>query len=243
MKKILYMSDVNSSEPIFHSQVLPHIEELKKSYNVLLMGIDRGDGFSYNYSYNSRSGDYLAPVAYINFLKQRSDIEKFLSINDIDIIYSRGFRGGLVGTFIKNSIYKGKKKLINDVRADVLDEHKSNKLKQIGFYFTINKVLKNSDVLFFVSSYLQKKYSRKFKYNGPFIICPTFVPNDKFIFSDTVRKRVRKELKFFEEDVVLLYSVNLAKWQNVEVILEAFAKTKNPLLKLLILTKDTNVYA
>lgn len=246
MKKILYISDVNSSEPIFHSQVLPHIEELKKSYNVILMGMDRGDGYAYDYSFSSIRGDYIIPLAYYNFCKQKKQIEEFLLNICVDAIYSRGFRGGLLGGFIKKVIYKKDVKLINDVRADVLDEYQINEnvFKKILYRNLVKNVFRQSDVLFFVSSYLRSKYCSKFKYNRQTEVCPTFVPDNKFDFSEINRRLYREKLGYSDNDIVLLYSGNLARWQNVELILEMFGRIDNVegKIKLLLLTKDDNIY-
>jgi len=244
MRTILYISDVNASEAIFHSQVFPHINALKNEYRIVLIGMRRntGDKFEYDYSYRSIRGDFHYPLAYLNFLRQKKAIKMFLNKMDIDVIYSRGFRGGLLGRFIKRSIYNSKAKLVNDVRADVLDEHKGNWIDKTGFYFTIRFVFKSADSLFFVSSYLRDKYQRIFNYKDPIAICPTFVPDNKFFFSPEVRIRTREELGYSEADIVLLYSGNLAKWQNIEVILDVFSNSSNPSLRLLILTKDPEIY-
>lgn len=241
MKTILYISDVNSNEPIFHSQVVPHVNALKKYYKVILLGMSRNDNFNYDFAYNSVKGDMHLPIAFYNFIQNKKITFKFLDNSNIDLIYSRGFRGGILGILLKKKYFNNSIKVINDVRADILDEHKENFINKNSFYLTSKYVINNSDVLFFVSTYLKNKYVKKFKFNGVTEICPTFVPDGKFIYNEEVRKNIRKQLDYSDQDIVLLYSGNLAKWQNVEVILDAFEKTTNPLLKLLILTKDKGI--
>lgn len=240
MLTILYISDVNSNEPIFHSQVVPHIVELKKSYNVILVGMCRGETYTYDYSYRSIPGDYILPLAFVNFLRQKQQLSRFLKLR-IDIVYSRGFRGGLIGSFIKTFILRQGIKHINDVRADVLDEHKDSILKRNSFNLSIKYVFKNSDVLFFVSSKLRDKYVKVFNFNKLTATCPTFVPDGKFIFDQNIRIKIRQKLGYKDDDVVLLYSGNLAKWQNADLILEAFSQCRNKCIKLLFLTKDMSV--
>jgi glycosyltransferase involved in cell wall biosynthesis len=248
MKTILYISDVNASESIFHSQVLPHINELRKYYDVNLICLSRGEQqHHYDYSYASLSGDYSKIVAYINFLKNRRTLEEYLKHKSIDLIYSRGFRGGLVGVFIKKHIYKDKIKLLNDVRGDVIEEHKvldsffKSLLMQFIFNISIKYIFKNSNGLFFVSSYLRDKYIIKYNFRKRTEICPTFVPDNKFEFSPKIREQYRMQLGYAQDDIVLLYSGNFAKWQNVDVILEAFENSSRSNYKLLVLTNDKKI--
>lgn len=241
MKKILYISDVNSNEPIFHSQVLPHIEELRKYYKVILVGMRRNDEYPYDYAYSSIKGDYVPLISYFNFLKQKNKFRVFIKSIKIDLIYSRGYRGGLVGSFVKMYIFNRKIKLVNDVRGDAFDEDKDRLLTKISFYFNMRIIINNADVIFFVSSYLRNKYLRIFKFNLQTAICPTFVPNSKFVFDQNKRDEYRQKLGYKKEQIVLLYSGNLAKWQNVDVILDAFSNCTNKNIKLLFLTKDKAV--
>lgn len=242
-KKILYISDVNAREPIFHSQVIPHISELEKEYKVDLIVLSRGEeGSSYDYSYISHAGDYSIPFSILVYIKNKKQLYKYLDQGKYDIILSRGFRGGLVGAFVKQYYFKNNIKLINDVRADVLDEHKESLVKKWIFKRTVRYVFKKSDSIFFVSFYLKNKYCRLFKFQGSTEVCPTFVPDNKFTFSEDIRFAYRSKLGFLKDDIVLLYSGNLAKWQNVDLILESFEKTTNKNLKLLFLTRDEGIY-
>lgn len=238
MRKILYISDVNSEEPIFHSQVVPHIEELKKYYEVILFGMSRGDRYSYDYKYNSIRGDYFSLISYYNFLRQKNKLFDYINSMKIDCIYSRGCRGGLIGYYLKKYIFNGNIKLINDVRGDVFDEHKYNIFKKIIFYFTVKIIINNADIIFYVSSYLRKKFTRIFKGNMETAIFPTFVPDNKFVFNQKIREEYREKLGYNKDQLVLLYSGNLAKWQNTDIILKAFSKCTNNQIKLLFLTKD-----
>ena len=248
MKQILYISDVNASEPLFHSQVLPHVAELSQIYDVKLLCLSREEQFEYDYSYRSVPGDYIIGVSYYNFRKHKKNLVHFLNKHKFLLIYSRGFRGGLLGTFIKNHIYGGRISLINDVRADVIDEHKliggyiRGTMMEAIFTVTIRYIFKNANALFFVSSYLRNKYCARFKFDKETAICPTFVPDDKFIFSSQVRDQWRLKLGYLPNDIVVLYSGNYAKWQNVDTIFEAYDKCTNPVVKLLIVTKDKEIH-
>lgn len=242
MKTILYISDVNASEPIFHSQVLPHLNELREFYNVKLLGMSRGEDYQYDFTYQSTSGDYVKSAAAFNLKKNYNALNNFLKENEFDMIYSRGIRGGILGGLIKNKFYLKKISLINDVRGDVLDEHKNNYLKLFLLNQSNKFVFENSDKLFFVSSYLKEKYCKKYNLSlGAAYVCPTFVPDNKFDFNEKNRIRIRKNLEYSSEDIVIVYSGNLARWQNIELVLKAFSNSTNMQLKLLILTKATNI--
>ena len=247
MKQILYISDVNASEPIFHSQVVPHVNELRKFYDVKLLCLSRGEQYNYDYNYSSVLVDYSIWVSYVNFKRNQTKLFDYLERNNFDLIYSRGFRGGILGALTKKYFYRKKIKLVNDIRGDALDELELldsffvKLIMKFVFNRTTKFIFKYSDGLHFVSSYLRNKYCSIYKYKGKTEICPTFVPDDKFKFSETIRKEYRANLGYVVEDIVLLYSGNLAKWQNVDVILEAFEKCKDPAIKLLIITKDVRI--
>ena len=241
MKTILYISDVNGAEPIFHSQVLPHIAALQKENKILLMGLSRGEDYEYDYNYKSIPLDYSNTIGTLNYKRQSKEVESFLDHNSFDLIYSRGFRGGIVGALIKKKYFKNKVKLINDVRADVLDEHRESWIKKRIFRNTIKFVFSCTDILFFVSTPLREKYIKLFKFKAKSQVCPTFVPDNKFDFSMEQRVEQRKRLNYGEGDIVLFYSGNMAKWQNVDLILSAFQNSTNKMLYLLILTRDENM--
>lgn len=244
--KILYISDVDQLEPIFFSQVLPHVNELKKRYNVSLFVLSRTRKQYSNeifYNYRSVPGDFFYLIAKYNFILQRDEVKELLKENKYDLIYSRGSRGGLVGIFIKQYLYKNNIPLFNDVRADVLDEHKENYIYKNIFHYNNKVIYKKSDVIFSVSSYLKMKLCKLYNFNTEKAhVFPTFVPDNKFDFNIKSRSKIRYELNYSESDVVLIYSGNLAKWQNLDTILTAFSKVNNPWLKILVLTKDERIY-
>ncbi len=240
-KTILYISDLNSTEPLFHSQVFPHVNAMRNYFNIVLLGMTRGDDFNYDFSYKSMRGDLFFPIAVINFMIQYRSLKKYVKARDIDLIYSRGFRGGLVGILLKKFFLKNKVQLLNDVRADILDEHKHNLLKFIAFWVSCKIVINKSNILFFVSSNLRNLYLAKFKFEGESAIFPTFVPSGKFEFLDARRFEIRKLLGYSEKDIVVLYSGNLASWQMVNTIISSFNKSNNLKIKLLILTKDDKI--
>lgn len=245
MKKILYISDVNDNESIYHSQVVPHVTELRKYHEVHLIVLSRSSEASSIksnfYQYISRPGDYFYPIAVSNFFLQKKRVSRFVSNKNIDLIYSRGSRGGLLGVLIKRHILYEDVLLLNDVRADVMDEHKRNIIKKNIFNHTNRIVYSEVDLLFLVSNYLKNKVCNTYHFdkNKAFVF-PTFVPSGKFEFNQQNRIEIREKLGFKLDDIVIIYSGNFASWQNIDTILYAFSRTRNHKIKMLILTKETN---
>ena len=246
MKRILYISDLNEAAPIFHSQVIPHVRELKKNFDVTLVILNRNSGARHGQehavNYNSIKGDYIYYLAGINFLKQKEKMRAILKDASFDLIYSRGIRGGIVGSFIKKSFYSNRITLLNDIRGDALDGQKRNFINKAISKHATRLIYNNSDILFLVSNFLKEKICDDYSFNSnKAYVFPTFVPDNKFDFKEENRKSIRKELDFRNTDIVILYSGSLVKFQNVETILSAFSQSSNPGLKMLILTKDEGI--
>lgn len=239
---MLYISDVNFNEALFHSQVKPHVEELRKHIDVDLCVLSRGGESEGAFCFPSVSGDYVYSISKFNFFLNLRSVRAFLSNKNINVIYSRGTRGGLLGLFIKRYILKYPLVFLNDVRADVLDEHKSNYFIQSAFKRSNSKIFNESSVVFFVSSYLLSKYRAFFNIaTESLFVFPTFVPSGKFDFSISNRAQLRLSLGLNDRDVVVLYSGNLAKWQNFDFIIDTFSTVENESLFLLVLTKDPRI--
>ena len=246
MRKILYISDLNEAAPIFHSQVIPHVRELKKNFDITLVILNRNSiarhGQENAVNYNSIKGDYIYYLAGINFLKQKEKMRAILKNASFDLIYSRGIRGGIVGSFIKKSFYSNRITLLNDIRGDALDGQDRNFINKAISNHTTKLIYNSADILFVVSNYLKEKICSDYSFNSNnAYVFPTFVPDNKFDFNEGNRKNIRKELGFRDTDIVILYSGSLVKFQNVETILSAFRLSSNPDLKMLILTKDNEI--
>src|SRR5688500_8982568 len=101
MRKVLYISDLDDTAPIFHSQVIPHVNELKKFFDVALMILRRNpktkSAHDDVFYYDSVKGDYFYYLARINFLKQKKKVRAIIKPGKFELIYSRGIRGGIVG--------------------------------------------------------------------------------------------------------------------------------------------------
>lgn len=246
MKRILYISDLNDTVPIFHSQVIPHIRELKKFFDVTLMILNRNSKIKSEkdlaVNYDSVKGDYFYYLAGINFLKQKKKVRAIIESAEFDLIYSRGIRGGIVGCFIKKSFYSNRITLLNDIRGDALDGQKHNFISKTILNHSTRIIYNSADLLFLVSNFLKKKICDDYSFDSnKAYVFPTFVADYKFDFNEANRKCIRKELDFSDTDIVILYSGSLVEFQNVDTILSAFKISSNPNLKMLILTKDKEI--
>jgi len=243
LKKIIYISDLSESEPLFHSQVIPHVTELRKRFDVTLMVLVRDrkarlHNGSYFY-YSSVKGDYSYYLAKVAFLNQKKKIRSVVTSKKFDLIYSRGIRGGLVGCLIKKYLFSNRIMLLNDTRGYPFDGMRQNFLNKTILNHSNKMVFDNSHILFLVSHYLKKKICRDYGFNiHKAFVFPTFVADHKFDFKEENRKSVRKELGLTSTEVVICYSGSLEKYQNVETILSALKSCSNPTLKMLVLTKD-----
>lgn len=247
MKSILYISDLAEQAPLFHSQVLPHVKELRIYFEVTLLVMRRpGKEVTANeneINYQSLKGDYIRPVSFFNFLGQHRKLSDRIRHKTFDLIYSRGARGGLAGAFIKRYIFRNGVPMLNDVRGDSLDGMKESLMNRLIVNQTNKSIIRNSDILFMVSSFLKNKICSTYQFdeNKAFVF-PTFVLDGKFDFDPANRAAIRSQLQFSFDDIVIVYSGNLASYQNVETIISAFTSTTNKRLKLLFLTQDQAIY-
>jgi glycosyltransferase involved in cell wall biosynthesis len=229
---------------LYQSQVINHIEELRRYFQVHEIILDSDINRSTVHSsenvlkYKSIKGDLTYLISKANFILQYKEVSSYLQNIFFDMIYARGIRGGLVGHLI-NSQFNYELPLINDVRGDVLDENKENIVKKMVLHHANRKIFKGTNYIFTVSSYLRDKINAEYNFPVDNIeVFPTFVPDNKFEFNKKSRKAIRDDLGYDDEDVVLFYSGSAAKHQNIDCILSAFSKSKNEQLKLLILTRD-----
>lgn len=243
-KSILFISDVSEDDPLYQSQVKYQLDELKKYFDVFTIILDaRASDDITHYEaqvlkYRSARGDYSFYVAKMNFWTQKKRLKVFLKNKHIDLIYSRGVRGGILGLLV-SKLFGRETKIVNDVRADVIDENKDNALKKWALNNSNKALFKSAGLLFTVSSYLKGKIANDYGFDSNCIfVFPTFVRDKKFKFNADSRERIREELGYKVDDIVIIYSGNAAKYQNVDMIIDSFVESKNRDLKLLILSQD-----
>ena len=93
MKRILYIRDLNEAAPLYHSQILPQIAELRKYFDVTMLKMTKNEDTGYinkNFHYGSIKGDYSYYLAAINFFRQKKSVNSFLKQRKFDLVYSRG---------------------------------------------------------------------------------------------------------------------------------------------------------
>jgi glycosyltransferase involved in cell wall biosynthesis len=242
-EKIIYISDLKQNEALFNSQIKKQIKELEMYFDVKVIGIDNEYSSILDLKIEHYKGDFIWPIVKFK-LKFDKNLNEILDNFSPKLIYSRGLRGGLIGLYMKKYHLKNIKLLV-DHRADILAEPQNkNILKNTILKNSLKALFKETDVIFTVSDYLALKYLKMFDNNNcNFYTFPTFVPDKKFIFSNEIREKKRIDLRLKDSDILLLYSGNYAKWQNVDFIIEIFTKASeiNKNLKLMILTSDISL--
>jgi len=245
MKRILYISDLNEAAPLYHSQILPQIAELRKYFDVTMLKMTKNEDTGYinkNFHYGSIKGDYSYYLAAINFFRQKKSVNSFLKQRKFDLVYSRGLRGGLVGSFIKRDLCSNSITLLNDTRGFSLDGMHNNFINRTTLFKSDRFVFTSADILFLVSTYLKDSVCSKYHFDkNNAHVFPTFVVDNKFDFKEENRVSMRKDLHLSDSDIVLLYSGNLANYQNVEFFLEAYSRSTNPNLKMIFLTNAPEI--
>ena len=238
MKSILYLSDLNSKDPIFHSQVIPHVSALRNSYtiNLVCFSIHSKNSIEENVLiYRSVRGGYDIFFSFINFIINYKFLKRELGNKEFDIIYGRGLKGGMLAIFVKLILNKGKGKTVFDCRADILDENPNLFFRILSLKVSLYFLFRFIDYSFFVSTFLRDKYVYNFSFDiSRSFVFPTFVPDDKFKFCFQNRAKLRNLYSISNDQILLVYSGNLAPWQNLNFILDSFSKTVNPILVLLI---------
>ena len=186
MKSILYLSDLNSKDPIFHSQVIPHVSALRNSYtiNLVCFSIHSKNSIEENVLiYRSVRGGYDIFFSFINFIINYKFLKRELGNKEFDIIYGRGLKGGMLAIFVKLILNKGKGKTVFDCRADILDENPNLFFRILSLKVSLYFLFRFIDYSFFVSTFLRDKYVYNFSFDiSRSFVFPTFVPDDKFKF-------------------------------------------------------------
>jgi len=245
MKRILYISDLNEAAPLYHSQILPQTVELRRYFDMTMLKMTKNEETGYindSFHYSSIKGDYYYYLAAINFYRQKESVNSFLKQGKFDLIYSRGLRGGLVGSFVKHYLYKNCITLLNDTRGFSLDGMKNNFINRVILSKSERFVFKSADILFLVSNYLKEKVCSQYQFDkNNAHVFPTFVADNKFDFNEENRALIRKGMQLSDGDIVLLYSGNLADYQNVEFFLKAYSRSTNPNLKMIFLTNAPEI--
>ncbi|GGG54988.1 hypothetical protein GCM10011414_26070 [Croceivirga lutea] len=241
-KGLLYISNIDESHNIYHSQVKQLLFEYKKNFRVLEMILSNKDSGLINgrIYFKLLPGSYNNLISWYNLKNRKDELVKLIEDFDVDYIIGRSTNGALMGLHLLSSL-KTSPKFIVDIRADVLDETWLRK-KYFGYlshYFSLKKIFKKVDYAFVVSSYLKNKINKTYRLSSDRIgVFGTIVSDDLFYFNNQIRNHYRTKFNFSQSDIIVVYTGNLAPWQNLETILTAYKNTKNGNVKLVVLTKQ-----
>ena len=242
---VLFILDGSLSNPILHSQGIPHIlENSKKGINYFVLSFENSTEDPENNKWYAEARKVLKEKAKIFSIKVSSPkilrgfiillffpfaIRKTFQIvkqNNIEIIHGRSNRPTLIGLVLKLFLDV---KVLYDNRGLVSDEIDSSRFIRVKIETILEKILiKYSDKIVVVSKtfqeYLEKKYSKIFKPEKFFIVRNCF-SNERFKFSQELRKR-QLELLNLSGRFIMVYSGPSVGWQRFDVILKIFKRLK-----------------
>lgn len=246
---ILYVSDCYKSSSIYDSQVhslcMEHAKYNKVTLMVLCNYLDWDIPNYANVDYEFHKY-YKLPKAMIPLLNNMTS--KLLPCRNLiinaDIIHCKG----LISTALALNLlkkYKVKKPVIADIRGDVVDELLNSRNIVNKFLAKSAKrlekyVFQNAIFFFFVSEYMKQLYSDRYNLNDSNVAVFPTVVNSKYFYSDrSISEKIREDLNICKDDIVFTYSGGLDYWQNVDMLLESFARAlkKQKNIFLLLLTK------
>ncbi len=105
------------------------------------------------------------------------------------------------------------------------------KLNWIIFY-PIEKIFSYcTDALVTINTEDYDRAIRKFKAKNTYYVNGIGVDTTRFSRNEEIRRQKRKELKLFDDDVMLFTVAELTKRKNLSVAIKALAKVKNPKVK------------
>lgn len=164
------------------------------------------------------------------------------------VLHCRGKDGGLIGS-LANLICLGRLKIIYDVRGDIIGEQfyylnkkgsKENPLSKIKIWFAYNYLSLierfcglQARYIFFVSNPLMKVFKERHKTlsKKQSFVFPSASSERIFYYSKELRKEIRKELQVYDDEIVLVYSGSLKRYQLFEKSVEIVKLIKEKLLK------------
>jgi glycosyltransferase involved in cell wall biosynthesis len=249
MKKLLYLC-VGAST-MYDSQIPEQLKQFEKYVDVTkcyLLYAKQNNKISLVNERNS----YKIILTKKNQLLLMLGMYKFnslIDLNSYDYIYCRGHFAGYVGLKLKER-NKLKSKLLVDFRAMIIDElaHERgllNKIKLKFYNHAEGKIVRKCSNVFVVSNnfrkYIEQKYGEQ--YGAKIIQIRPFVNRSKFKFSESIRKKMRRLLKYKPTDKVLIYVGGTSWWQCIDETLLLFKNINkiNSNTKMLFITADIKI--
>lgn len=167
---------------------------------------------------------------FFNYFIQQSLLKTLKKISSDFTNFFFHVRGEVPSFHLKRIVNKlriNKDQILTDIRGVGIEEieqyNVSNKLsksiKLRNYKNSFNLLYKNSNISV-VSAALKKHLIEKLNLNPDLININSCLTSEKFVYSESGRKQIRKELNISENEILLIFSSGgTSKWQNNEMIL------------------------
>lgn len=248
------------SEPLGKSQVLEYVKDLAKNYNMNLYSFEKdltdktisdlnqvmkNEKISWRYQgYNNKYGIFST---IIQIFTSFFELKKLIKNENIKVIHARSLIPTVIALIIK-VFYDVK--VIADIRGFQIDEKAEiGRIKKKSFLYKLLKKLeqityKKSDSIVSLT-YSAIDYIKNFTNKEKVTVIPTCA-NDKVFYkvSDKERLKLKKELGYKRDDIILLHAGAVSNWYDFNSELKIISKLfqLNDKLKYLILNKGEHQF-
>ena len=238
MKNILFISNYPTRQQIADGMMrrIMAIDRIFSDYNRLYLNIS----FRRNISENHQQLSDRSKIISLNYFLHKKVITQYIQNSDLIYVHSM-YNMVKVLPFVSRS----PSFLVLDVHGVVPEETLYMKyfLKYVVMQNYEKKAFKRADVKIYVSESMRSYYQQKYnEYSERSIIYPILPDTLKYIGRKIDETAFRRELSLKDDDIIFIYSGGTSKWQNVDLMLDEFSKLSNPRYKLVILTKDIEMF-
>ena len=257
MRKVLYILTENLSIGVIKSQVISHINFIKKnkiaSFTILICNWSDEELSKSKEELESIMREIDCKIFFVKIFRplffffshlNKKKIYKLISSLNIkfDYIHARTDYSANLCQYLTKDY-----KLIWDCRGDSAAETNYSNFSPFKFIrrFILDlrfyRAGKLSKKIIFVSSYLKNKFKKKINSKEIYII-PSLASETNFFYDRTIRENYRKKLRLKENTKVFIYSGSLKPYQNfpetIAFFNSIFLDYTNVFL--IVLTQDVN---
>lgn len=261
-KNILYISLTGMTEPLGRSQVLEYLIDLSQNNNIYLISFERKNDLKsidevkqyiknkdIHWTYLDYSNKYGLFSTVLQIIKAIYIGNQFIIKESVTIIHARSIIPATIGLFLKKIHNLS---LIFDIRGFAIDEKiDTGRLKRDSFLVKClkkweNYLYKQSDYIVTLThkakEILNKNYNISF---NKIAVIPTCANNELFFaLEDNDRQKLKLELGFANNDVVIIHTGTVSGWYDFEkeLMLMKNLMDCDERVKFLILNKNEQTY-